>query len=501
MENNERKPGESNKQYLDRIKAQKKEQKIQEDINRVKSQEDYGGELEASVVTAELPSEKRIQQLRKEYRSAKRQSRLIDQELRKYDYLIDQEKIDNLIDQISNLPNYKKIRQELKAEKDLYRSKNFLGIGDGTGNALPSQLYGWWSRHYGYQKKQQNSNDIALTNRGTDIIDLSKNVIRVTPDSEQKTALFNEFIEKKFPSIHPAEKYQNGEIDIFGDRFRVPTKNVQLYAGIEDGKFKVDSLFNFDKNSIIYPARNIRKDTPQIYGIKINEGEEGELPIDVRRKLFILNELVPGNSMESAKLTIGNRQLNPEYHNILFQRIQNDKHKYDNEKTPQGDAIKAFISGNRISPYFRGLLFNDYVYPSDDLQSLKVADDSKIKKLLQNNSKNDLKYRYVDKHGKEHPISKYNASILDNKTIFSNPSGGVFVGRIQDISDSQLDSLNNYLSKNPSWLIRPDLGSYSHYRLDSPTLKSYLGQYMEHPSSNDPNVYTVGTTEDNKLWE
>jgi hypothetical protein len=77
----------------------------------------------------------------------------------------------------------------------------------------------------------------------------------------------------------------------------------------------------------------------------------------------------------------------------------------------------------------------------------------------------------------------------------------VFVGRIQDISDSQLDSLNNYLSKNPSWLIRPDLGSYSHYRLDSPTLKSYLGQYMEHPSSNDPNVYTVGTTEDNKLWE
>jgi hypothetical protein len=142
MENNERKPGESNKQYLDRIKTQKKEQRIQEEINRVKSQEDYGGELEASVVTAELPSEKRIQQLRKEYRNAKRQSRSIDQELRKYDYLIDQEKIDNLIDQISNLPNYKKIRQELKAEKDLYRSKNFLGIGDGTGNALPSQLYG-----------------------------------------------------------------------------------------------------------------------------------------------------------------------------------------------------------------------------------------------------------------------------------------------------------------------------------------------------------------------
>ena len=160
-----------------------------------------------------------------------------------------------------------------------------------------------------------------MTNRGTDIIDLSKNVIRVTPDSEQKTALFNEFIENKFPSLHPAEKYQNGEIDVFGDKFRVPTKNIQLYAGIEDGKFKVDSLFNFDKNSIIYPARNIRKDTPQIYGIKINEGEAEGLSRDARQKLFLLDELVPGNSVESARLTIGNRQLNPEYHNILFQRI------------------------------------------------------------------------------------------------------------------------------------------------------------------------------------
>ena len=50
MANNERKPGESNKQYLDRIKAQKREQRAQEQIDRVKSQEDYGGELEPAVL-------------------------------------------------------------------------------------------------------------------------------------------------------------------------------------------------------------------------------------------------------------------------------------------------------------------------------------------------------------------------------------------------------------------------------------------------------------------
>jgi hypothetical protein len=53
MANNERKPGESNKQYLERIKAQKKEQRIQEEINKVKNQEDYGGELEPAVLIAE----------------------------------------------------------------------------------------------------------------------------------------------------------------------------------------------------------------------------------------------------------------------------------------------------------------------------------------------------------------------------------------------------------------------------------------------------------------
>lgn len=55
MANNERKPGESIKQYLDRIKAQKREQRIQEEIDKVKSKEDYGGELEAAIVTAEKP--------------------------------------------------------------------------------------------------------------------------------------------------------------------------------------------------------------------------------------------------------------------------------------------------------------------------------------------------------------------------------------------------------------------------------------------------------------
>lgn len=52
-------------------------------------------------------------------------------------------------------------------------------------------------------------------------------------------------------------------------------------------------------------------------------------------------------------------------------------------------------------------------------------------------------YFYVDTTGQEHPISDYNASILDSKMVFGNPTGGKFIGRIQDISLPQLDSLNS----------------------------------------------------------
>ena len=46
MENNERKPGESIKQWRERIKAQKR-------IERIKTGKDYGGEIEPAVLIVE----------------------------------------------------------------------------------------------------------------------------------------------------------------------------------------------------------------------------------------------------------------------------------------------------------------------------------------------------------------------------------------------------------------------------------------------------------------
>jgi hypothetical protein len=59
----------------------------------------------------------------------------------------------------------------------------------------------------------------------------------------------------------------------FGDLRNIPVENISLYAGIEDGHFKLDSLQNFNPETTIYPARNIRRDVLPITALKINQLE------------------------------------------------------------------------------------------------------------------------------------------------------------------------------------------------------------------------------------
>jgi hypothetical protein len=69
-------------------------------------------------------------------------------------------------------------------------------------------------------------------------------------------------------------------------------------------------------------------------------------------------------------------------------------------------------------------------------------------------------YSYTDAKGDIKPISDWNASILDGKFILANPEGGLFINRPQDLSQEQLDTINEYLREHPSWIVRPDLGGF-----------------------------------------
>lgn len=136
-----------------------------------------------------------------------------------------------------------------------------------------------------------NAQNASFTNMGTDIIDLDKNVIRLTPRSRQSTALFNEFVEEKLPSVHNASEYQQGRVSMFGDIHKVPIENISLYAGVENGHFKLDSLQNFNPNTTIYPARNIKRNVQPITKLVIKNIENPTEYEQNNSKRFFYNNL------------------------------------------------------------------------------------------------------------------------------------------------------------------------------------------------------------------
>lgn len=465
-----------------------------------------GGELEAAIVTDSFEGKGKIKSLKRELRQTKKDNRKLKRDINKYDYIDDQALLNNFVDRIINIKSPKTIKQQLDAEKDAYRSTNFLGIGDGSGNSIPSQLYRWWSRNYGFKHKNQNVNN--PTAKSTDVIDLNKNVIRATPSSNQSTLLFNEFIETKNPSVYPASEYQNGNVTTFGDK-NIPVENVSIYAGVEDGKFKADSLHNFKPNTVIYPARNIKKNTPLISKIVLSTDTPSLISksdyYNIIRFARLLDKKTTGRPDEMIRRSFKTNEFkdaNSVFKNTIDEVIRNNT---DLDKS-QIKTLKRAKRGNPVDINFMWLMRGgtgtyDPIWQQIQpfTKNLTIDDSWKQNKIYPLRPNSDIKVEFVDTDGNHHSISEYNSAVLDNKSVFANPNGGTFVGKLQNISQEQLNLLNDRLKENPSWLVRPDLGSFELYRTDNPTLEQYLKQYMERTSPEDPNVYTVGTTEDNKL--
>jgi len=116
---------------------------------------------------------------------------------------------------------------------------------------MPSQAYRYYLRHF-------KNDDEYISGNGTDIVSLNNNVIRLTPTSNQSTALFNEFVERVNPSVRKASNYKNNNTGTFGDG-NIPIQNVSLYQGVENGMFKIAPIEQFNDSTDVYPVRNIRK--------------------------------------------------------------------------------------------------------------------------------------------------------------------------------------------------------------------------------------------------
>lgn len=442
----------------------------------------------------------------------------------------------------------------------------FFDFFDETPNSIPSQLYRYALRHGIIKDYNTNkSSEAVLSGKGTDIISLNNSVTKLTPSSQQSTGLFNEFVETKNPSIRTAKEYKSGRIRNFGDR-NIPTKNVYLYQGVEEGKFKIGYIDDFQDETQVYPVRNIKKDyLSPIKNISITKNGKNGISKDYE---FSLPRGVPSTIYNKIKQDLLDQDVNyqnlqkdvEDYYQYGYIRdllkaypdrtdrlwynyydakdngisdekikdIQNNMHDAEYIINLPDDEFKYIAPatsegfGDDVSWYIDSLLNNkdsenyqktweiEQQEPYNTLLNLDAKQHLQFYKTrdkfvednpgIENDSKNGYRYLVTDVNNKTYPVSELNASILDNKMVLGNPNGGIFIGRFQDISQPQLDSLNAYLQKNPSWISRNDLGSFDQYRLDSPTLGEYLKQYYEHPDPNDPNVFVVGTTQPNKLW-
>ena len=133
-----------------------------------------------------------------------------------------------------------------------------------------------------------------LEGEGTDVVSLDKGVLRVTPDTEQRGTLFNEFVENpENKTIRTASKYKKLKEDenaTVSDR-EIPVSNINLFAGIQDGHFVIDSLPNFNDTTTVIPVRNIKKDTPLISELYLPKSPDyGVSEEDMKRASIIYED-------------------------------------------------------------------------------------------------------------------------------------------------------------------------------------------------------------------
>jgi len=74
------------------------------------------------------------------------------------------------------------------------------------------------------------------------------------PDNA-KSVLFNEFVENNPNTVRLKKDFINTKDTLLGDK-KIPISNIHNFYGIEDGKFKVGNIGEFDDNTTIVPIRS-----------------------------------------------------------------------------------------------------------------------------------------------------------------------------------------------------------------------------------------------------
>lgn len=514
--------------------------------------------------------------------------------------------------------------------------KNIKGTAQSLPRRAQNVLQKWHNQMFNSGKGTL-AGIAAVNGPGTDIVLLDKDALRVTPDTEQRGTLFNEFVEKYEPTIHTAEWYKDNQHATVSDRY-IPVTNFHVFGGLEDGAFKVQPLQAFNDTTTIIPSRNITSGIFPIQEILAEKQdvsqEDVERSKEIDREIRSLGKytMAPQRSngkwyQASSSVTGGNPFLVPKTGQVLtdedMYNIGRRLRVYDltkqlwdspNFRNSTDSAVNYFYmydkDGNwpndvygdyldrqegyiinakramdnmtdniddwtkKLSPeeeqiyklWFDGSAEGTYApityggafgfnqththipqtvrtaldwwdtqkhsakgIPEHDKKFLAAYDP----KFLKDVEKLQAVKKYIEQLKKEKvdlllstdpisvvttnndtiPISQYNASVLDKKTVLGNPNGSMFIADFGNMSYDQLKNIvNPYLKKNPSYLFMPDMGAYSLYGLQNgidpdmrkhtymditqkPSYTNYWNQFTEKESKEpyDPAVhYLIG---------
>lgn len=438
------------------------------------------------------------------------------------------------------------VHDKANAELDKYYPQfiaNLFGndyVYDSTGHiknyTLPMKAYRGWRK---YVNKNIN-HPLEMTGNGTELVDLSKNVLRANSNTAQENLLFNEYYELKTPSIYPAQQYRDGTVKYVGDQ-RMGRNRFTIFSGVEDGAFKTGPIEIFNPNTKVYPARNVKARLKPVKSL-LFEDQNGRLSVmwDRNNRWRQSKDYLTANP--HIGLTEDLIQSPPDKLKVLY--TDNIENAINNENIST-DTFAKLLSDATTSRYHRYANWrSSEVHLLEDLQNTPITPSTNLKeekikirreftlRMLQNLSSEDTKkleafanavtkrtkleeqvrslgdymynvmlplssgtnmllYENVD--GEIRPISEWGAEILDRKTVLSNPEGGLFISKIANLSPSQYEFVNNWLAEHPSYLVAPDLGGFGQTYLEQPTMKQYISQYMECLDPNNPNLYVVGT--------
>ena len=90
------------------------------------------------------------------------------------------------------------------------------------------------------------------------VIPLNNNVQQLSPSDEAEYILYNDFVENNSNNVRKARDFKHTTDTLIGDR-KIPLSNLPLFQGVVNNKLVVDSLRNFNDDTIVVPVRSQNK--------------------------------------------------------------------------------------------------------------------------------------------------------------------------------------------------------------------------------------------------